>query len=169
MPRVGGALSARSRQYHGTAASPSTAARAPARHRARRPTAVASAADCCVGARPAGCRAPRRTVKFEGFRSGRSSLLGGRSTVGHVALDHVIGVRIPASQPTLAHIRSLELAGRPFQAISGSRRFRHESLPPSHCNSHQFSNLHPPESEKITRSSNHVLGAMISATARRLK
>ena len=25
--------------------------------------------------------------------------LGGRSTVGHVALDHVIGVRIPASQP----------------------------------------------------------------------
>ena len=26
-------------------------------------------------------------------------LLGGRSTVGHVALDHVIGVRIPASQP----------------------------------------------------------------------
>ena len=27
-------------------------------------------------------------------------LLGGRSTVGHVALDHVIGVRIPASQPT---------------------------------------------------------------------
>ena len=28
-------------------------------------------------------------------------LLGGRSTVGHVALDHVIGVRIPASQPIL--------------------------------------------------------------------
>ena len=26
-------------------------------------------------------------------------ILGGRSTVGHVALDHVIGVRIPASQP----------------------------------------------------------------------
>ena len=29
-------------------------------------------------------------------------LLGGRSTVGHVALDHVIGVRIPASQPDFA-------------------------------------------------------------------
>src|SRR6188474_1694605 len=28
-------------------------------------------------------------------------ILGGRSTVGHVALDHVIGVRIPASQPIL--------------------------------------------------------------------
>jgi hypothetical protein len=27
--------------------------------------------------------------------------VGGRSTVGHVALDHVIGVRIPASQPVL--------------------------------------------------------------------
>src|SRR5690348_5799601 len=30
---------------------------------------------------------------------GRGQILGGRSTVGHVALDHVIGVRIPASQP----------------------------------------------------------------------
>ena len=29
----------------------------------------------------------------------RRSILGGRSTVGHVALNHVIGVRIPASQP----------------------------------------------------------------------
>ena len=37
------------------------------------------------------------------FASGRPSLLGGRSTVGHVALDHVIGVRIPASQPASAH------------------------------------------------------------------
>ncbi len=27
-------------------------------------------------------------------------MLGGRSTVGHVALDHVIGVQIPASQPS---------------------------------------------------------------------
>ena len=31
--------------------------------------------------------------------------LGGRSTVGHVALDHVIGVRIPASQPDFARLR----------------------------------------------------------------
>ena len=29
-------------------------------------------------------------------------LLGGRSMVGHAALDRVIGVRIPASQPLLA-------------------------------------------------------------------
>jgi hypothetical protein len=29
----------------------------------------------------------------------RLTLLGGRSTVGHRALDAVIGVRIPASQP----------------------------------------------------------------------
>jgi hypothetical protein len=33
-------------------------------------------------------------------RKFRCSLtLGGRPTVGHVALDHGIGVRIPASQP----------------------------------------------------------------------
>lgn len=31
----------------------------------------------------------------------RPAVLGGRSTVGHVALDHVIGVRIPASQPII--------------------------------------------------------------------
>src|SRR5688500_15093953 len=30
-------------------------------------------------------------------------ILGGRSTVGHRALDAVIGVRIPASQPASAH------------------------------------------------------------------
>jgi hypothetical protein len=30
-------------------------------------------------------------------------MLGGRSTVGPVALNHVIGVRIPASQPAFAH------------------------------------------------------------------
>ena len=29
-------------------------------------------------------------------------MLGGRSTVGHLALDVVIGVRIPASQPTIS-------------------------------------------------------------------
>ena len=31
--------------------------------------------------------------------------VGGRSTVGHVALDHVIGVRIPASQPPASAAR----------------------------------------------------------------
>jgi hypothetical protein len=33
------------------------------------------------------------------------SVLGGRSTVGHGALDAVIGVRIPASQPAFARLR----------------------------------------------------------------
>ena len=32
----------------------------------------------------------------------RAAAVGGRPTVGHVALDHGIGVRIPASQPTPA-------------------------------------------------------------------
>ena len=36
------------------------------------------------------------------YNQGFPLLLGGRSTVGHVALDHVIGVRIPASQPITA-------------------------------------------------------------------
>ena len=30
--------------------------------------------------------------------------LGGRPTVGHVALDHGIGVRIPASQPIFSFV-----------------------------------------------------------------
>jgi hypothetical protein len=29
--------------------------------------------------------------------------VGGRPTVGHMALNHGIGVRIPASQPDFAH------------------------------------------------------------------
>ena len=58
------------------------------------------------------------TIGVSGLRSfpvyrTRASLLGGRSTVGHVALDHVIGVRIPASQPAFARAsRELRLGGR---------------------------------------------------------
>ena len=37
--------------------------------------------------------------RIDGFVPPRFSMLGGRSTVGPVALNHVIGVRIPASQP----------------------------------------------------------------------
>ena len=37
-------------------------------------------------------------------------LLGGRSMVGHAALDRVIGVRIPASQPFLLKIGQIRLA-----------------------------------------------------------
>jgi hypothetical protein len=52
-------------------------------------------------ARPASRRQERRIV------------LGGRSTVGHVALDHGIGVRIPASQPDFARAsRELRLGRR---------------------------------------------------------
>ena len=44
----------------------------------------------------------------------RGLILGGRSTVGHVALDHVIGVRIPASQPpSLARRLARLVAARP--------------------------------------------------------
>ena len=49
---------------------------------------------------PDACPSQRGTVTFVGFSRSRLPLLGGRSTVGHVALDHVIGVRIPASQPS---------------------------------------------------------------------
>ena len=35
------------------------------------------------------------------FPPAGTSLLGGRSMVGHMALDHGIGVQIPASQPIL--------------------------------------------------------------------
>ena len=45
-------------------------------------------------------------VYNQSFGPLRKSRLGGRPTVGHVALDHVIGVRIPASQPS-AFARSL--------------------------------------------------------------
>src|SRR4029079_19167190 len=38
--------------------------------------------------------------------------LGGRPTVGHVALDHVIGVRIPASQPFFASTRRVRVVAR---------------------------------------------------------
>ena len=43
--------------------------------------------------------------------------LGGRSTVGHGALDAVIGVRIPASQPAFARLEvsELRLAGKAGQ------------------------------------------------------
>jgi hypothetical protein len=50
-----------------------------------------------------------------------SPVLGGRSTVGHVALDHVIGVRIPASQPAFAHAsRELRL-GKQIPDIRSER------------------------------------------------
>jgi len=63
----------------------------------------------------------------------RGLLLGGRSTVGHVALDHVIGVRIPASQPTsLAPLTRWLLGTFPGAPSRASRvTSGHESLPPS--------------------------------------
>jgi hypothetical protein len=61
--------------------------------------------DCgpsCTSSR-APCRSKRGTANLLRFRSLRPAVLGGRSTVGHGALDAVIGVRIPASQPAFAH------------------------------------------------------------------
>ena len=61
-------------------------------------------------------RAPRSILRSEAARAraGRSimerpPLLGGRSMVGHAALDRVIGVRIPASQPLSPPYRALAL------------------------------------------------------------
>ena len=45
------------------------------------------------------------TAKFVGFSRRRGHPLGRRSTVGHRALDAVIGVRIPTSQPASARLR----------------------------------------------------------------
>jgi hypothetical protein len=59
----------------------------------------AEKACACVATEPA----DRMGSSCSRERSGL--ILGGRSTVGHVALDHVIGVRIPASQPAFARLR----------------------------------------------------------------
>ena len=57
-----------------------------------------------------------------------ASVLGGRSTVGHAALDRGIGVRIPASQPSLRlRLRAGREAG--IRSRIGWRRFGLESLP----------------------------------------
>ena len=55
------------------------------------------------------------------FPPTRSSvlLLGGRSTVGHMALDHGIGVRIPASQPIHPAWRCLPALLRPTRDHRG--------------------------------------------------
>ena len=53
------------------------------------------------------------------------TLLGGRSTVGHHALDAVIGVRIPASQPAFARLRrasARSAASRPRTQASSPTR-----------------------------------------------
>ena len=51
------------------------------------------------------------------YNQGFASLLGRRSTVGHRALDAVIGVRIPTSQPAFARAsRELRLGRRSFGA-----------------------------------------------------
>ena len=64
------------------------------------------------------CLCAGRSGKLEVPACQVRSLLGGRSTVGHRALDAVIGVRIPASQP-LQSLRSF-VAARPRS--SGARR-----------------------------------------------
>jgi hypothetical protein len=55
------------------------------------------------GNRRRACRLRGSTATVVGFLYRRLAVLGGRSTVGHRALDAVIGVRIPASQPAFAH------------------------------------------------------------------
>ena len=56
-----------------------------------------------------------------GFFSWRPAVLGGRSTVGHRALDAVIGVRIPASQPILSFVpthQQIDADIHPFPRLS---------------------------------------------------
>ena len=70
------------------------------------------------------CRSPQAPDTIGGSCPaeicGRS--LGGRSTVGHGALDAVIGVRIPASQPDFARPSGELRLGRPLRG----RRTRSE-------------------------------------------
>src|SRR5262245_27838439 len=49
---------------------------------------------------------------YLGFRKPQTAtlVLGGRPTVGHVALDHGIGVRIPASQPVATPFESCRVS-----------------------------------------------------------
>ena len=46
------------------------------------------------------------------YNRGFPLLVGGRPTVGHMALNHGIGVRIPASQPITSKLPSLSIAAR---------------------------------------------------------
>ena len=66
----------------------------------------------CVGQSP-----------FRSASRGRSR----RVLVSSLPLDHVIGVRIPASQPTRSHHCSLVGRSARLQALRGSRRSGHES------------------------------------------
>jgi hypothetical protein len=80
-------------------------------------------------------------------------LLGGRSTVGHRALDAVIGVRIPASQP-LQSLRSFVAARQVFRRTATRLRrvaSGHESLPPCQTNRPCFQPLAAPGVRHRTR------------------
>jgi hypothetical protein len=61
--------------------------------------------------------------------------LGGRPTVGHLPLEQVIGVRIPASQPNMLTFQLARLAARRVFGARGDSpsliASGHESLPPS--------------------------------------
>ena len=84
--------------------------------------------------RAAPCVVETEEIKIDGScpTRKRGLLLGGRSTVGHVALDHVIGVRIPASQPLQA-LRSFVAARPGFRhhatPLRSSRRWANPCLP----------------------------------------
>ena len=57
-------------------------------------------------------------------------LLGGRSTVGHGALDAVIGVRIPASQP-IRPTRSKSLSRSELREFDFNRSYAESCAPDS--------------------------------------
>ena len=52
----------------------------------------------------------RGLIRLRCYAASARQVLGGRSTVGHGALDAVIGVRIPASQPIFRNIPSSSTA-----------------------------------------------------------
>jgi hypothetical protein len=61
---------------------------------------------CSAGVEPLQSEVPASPARAR-------NVLGGRSTVGHGALDAVIGVRIPASQPAFARLERARASARP--------------------------------------------------------
>ena len=93
--------------------------------------------------------------------------MGGRSTVGHVALDHVIGVRIPASQPIAS--RHYKFSLHRFDAFDSAVFFvaRTERRPGGAATRHELSALALAKVSRIPhrfRATSHWLSA--SARAR---
>jgi hypothetical protein len=115
----------------------------PARLRAERCRLVASEGRQRDGRGPRGaaCTGAAGFATIERLVPPRLSMLGGRSTVGPVALNHVIGVRIPASQPDFARptgelrlgkqVPTTEASGQTREVCLAEAREASEGGPPA--------------------------------------